>query len=309
MNIVIRVDEETRGFWKKQIEELLTEAQVFLWDEDDFNPNSIDFAIVWAPPTGMLSSLPNLQAVFSVGAGISHITDDPSFPCSLPIVRTIGETLNQRMCEYIALHVLRIHRRLPEIEEASIDKQWKWIVEPTANTKTVGIMGVGNLGGAAATCLRNLGYKVKGLARRYKEIKDIEVFTPDKLSIFLKDVDILISMLPGTPETENIIRKDTIELLPKGAWIINVGRGSQIKDDDLLEALDSGHIKGAVLDVFRTEPLPSSHEFWGHPQILITSHTASAIEATVGGEIIANNIRKFVSGEQIDALVDLEQGY
>ena len=309
MDIVIRVDPSTRAFWKETISGLLPDANVFLWDEDDFDSSKIDYAIVWAPPARMLASLENLRAVFSVGAGISHITDDPSVPTSLPIIRTTGDVLRQRMCEYIALHVLRIHRRLPELEAASKAKTWNWIVEPTAESKTVGIMGLGNLGAAVAKTLKGLGYSVRGLARTRKTIEGISTFVPTELDAFLSDVDILVSVLPGTGATDNILNEDTIGKLPKGAWIINVGRGSQIDDAALLSALNSDHLGGAVLDVFRKEPLPEEHAFWGHPKILITSHTASAIEAPVGGKIIANNIRKFSANEEIEDLVDREQGY
>lgn len=309
MKIVVRTDDSTIRFWQKTLSELLTEATVYCWKIDSFDPEEIEYAVVWAPPSGMLASLPNLRAVFSVGAGISHITDDPTTPESLPIIRTTGEDLRNRMCEYILLHVLRIHRRLPEIEEASKKQVWNWIVEPTASSKTVGIMGIGNLGLSVAKSLLNVGYNVKGLARTKKEIDGLEVYTPEQMSYFLQNLDILISILPGTEKTENIIRKETLDQLPKGAWVINVGRGSQVKDDDLISALDIGHLNGAVLDVFRQEPLPSDHPFWKHPKILITSHTASAIESSVGGKIIASNIQKFSKGEHFDDIVDLNRGY
>ena len=213
------------------------------------------------------------------------------------------------MCEYMLLHVLRIHRRLPEIEEASRNQVWNWIVEPTAATKTIGIMGIGNLGLAVAKSLMNVGYKVKGLARTEKQIVGMNVFTQEQLSLFLENLDILISILPGTDKTENIMQKETLYQLPKGAWVINVGRGNQVNDNDLIEALDSGHLNGAVLDVFRKEPLPIEHPFWKHPKILITSHTASAIESAIGGKIIASNILKFSKGEYLEDIVDLNQGY
>lgn len=309
MKLVIRVDPETRQLWRTQLSELLPDIEILLWDEDTFESDDIDLAVVWAPPEGMLASLPNLRAVFSVGAGISHITDDPTFPSQLPIIRTTGPVLRQRMCEYVALHTLRIHRRLPEIVENSRNADWKWLVEPTAENKTIGIMGVGNLGAAAAQYLMDMGYKVKGLARRERSNEAFPMFTMSDLEIFLSDVDILISMLPGTAATEDIISKDLIEMMPKGSWVINVGRGSHVKDDDLIAALDSGHLAGAVLDVFRTEPLPQDHPFWSHPDVLVTCHTASAIEAAVGGKIIASNIRKFLAGESLQDLVDPEQGY
>lgn len=309
MKIVVRTDDSTIRSWQKTLSELLPEATVYCWKLDSFNPEHIDYAVVWAPPMGMLASLPNLLAVFSVGAGISHITDDPTLPRNLPIIRTTGEDLRNRMCEYMLLHVLRIHRRLPEIEEASKNQVWNWIVEPTASSKTIGIMGIGNLGLAVARSLINVGYKVKGLSRTEKQIDGLDVYTQDQLSLFLQNLDILISILPGTKETENIIRKETLDELPKGAWVINVGRGSQVKDDDLISALNSGHLNGAVLDVFRQEPLPIEHPFWKHPKILITSHTASAIESSVGGNIIASNIQKFSRGEYLPDIVNLDQGY
>jgi len=307
--IVIRVDPERRQWWKETMTSLLPGYEVFLWDEDKFDKNEIEYAIVWAPPGGMLASLPRLKAIFSVGAGVSHITDDPAFPRHVPIIRTTGAALRQRMCEYIALHVLRIHRRLPEIEEAARMGEWKQFVEPVANNVRVGIMGAGNLGAAAAKTLITLGYDVRTLSRRGTPVSDLKIYPRAAMMEFLENVHILISMLPGTPETDNIICLDSLNKLPKGAWIINVGRGSQVNDDDLLAALDRGHIGGAVLDVFRREPLPKDHPFWHHPKILITSHTASAIEPAVGGEIIAHNLLSFVAGKKLPDLVDIDQGY
>jgi glyoxylate/hydroxypyruvate reductase A len=307
--IVIRVDPERRQWWKQTMSELLPEYEFVLWDEDDFDKGEIIYAITWSPPAGALASLPNLKAVFSVGAGISHITDDPSYPRHVPIIRTTGERLRQRMCEYITLHVLRIHRRLPEIEAASARREWKQFVEPVASNVVVGLMGVGNLGGAVASSLQGLGYSVRGLTREGKPRAGLEVFPYGEISQFLAGVNILISILPGTPETENIVRSEHLTQLPDGAWVINVGRGSQVNDEDLLAALDTGKLAGAVLDVFRREPLPSEHPFWAHPKILITSHTASAIEPAVGGEIIAKNIRDFVAGAPVADLVDMDRGY
>lgn len=309
MKIVVRTDDSTIKSWQKTLNELLPDATIYCWKLDSFISEEIDYAVVWAPPIGMLASFPNLRAVFSVGAGISHITDDATLPSQLPIIRTTGEDLRNRMCEYMLLHVLRIHRRLPEIEKASKNQVWNWIVEPTASTKNIGIMGIGNLGLAVAKSLMTVGYKVKGLARTEKQIDGMDVYTQDQLSLFLKNLDILISILPGTDKTENIIRKETLDQLPKGAWVINVGRGNQVNDNDLIEALDSGHLNGAVLDVFRKEPLPIDHPFWKHPKILITSHTASAIESAIGGQIIASNILKFSKGEHFEDIVDLKQGY
>jgi glyoxylate/hydroxypyruvate reductase len=307
--VVIRVDPERRQWWKETMSKLLPELDVVLWDEDKFRKEDISYAIVWAPPRGALASLPNLECVLSVGAGVAHITEDPSYPRKVPIIRTVGTALRQRMCEYVALHVLRIHRRLPEIEEAARAGEWKQFVEPVASNIVVGVMGVGNLGTAVGSTLRGLGYQVKGWSRRGRPVEGIKIYTRDQLPAFLEGVHILVSILPGTADTENVIDSRTISLLPKGAWVINVGRGSQVNESDLIAGLNSGHLAGAVLDVFRREPLPSDHPFWKHPKILITSHTASAIEPSVGGTIIAENLRAFMRGEKVSDVVDIEQGY
>jgi glyoxylate/hydroxypyruvate reductase len=307
--VVIRVDPERREWWKETMSRLLPELDVVLWDEDKYRKEDISYAIVWSPPVGGLASLPNLECVLSVGAGVAHITDDPTYPRKVPIIRTVGAALRQRMCEYVALHVLRIHRRLPEIEKAARAGEWKQFVEPVASNILVGLLGIGNLGAAVASTLRGLGYQVSGWSRRGRPIDGVRIFAHGQLSQFLSGVNILISILPGTADTQDIINKSTISQLPQGSWVINVGRGSQVNDVDLIAALDSGHLAGAVLDVFRREPLPIDHPFWKHPKILITSHTASAIEPSVGGTIIAENLRAFMNGQKIADVVDIEQGY
>lgn len=307
--VVIRVDPERRQWWKETMSKLLPELEVVLWDEDKYRKEDIAYAIVWAPPAGGLASLPNLRCVLSVGAGVSHITDDPTYPRNVPIIRTVGEALRQRMNEYIALHVLRVHRRLPEIEDASKAREWKQFVEPLAGEICVGIMGMGNLGAAAARTLLGLGYRVKGWSRHGRPIEGIDVYSAERLADFMKDVRILALILPATQETNNIINRGSISLLPKGAWIISAGRGNQINEADLLDALNSGHLKGATLDVFRQEPLPADNPLWANRKVLITSHTASFIEPSVGGEIIARNLRAFMNGHQVSDIVNIEQGY
>jgi glyoxylate/hydroxypyruvate reductase A len=307
--IVIRIEPERSQWWKKTISSHMPDLDVVLWDEDEYQKEDIAYAIVWAPPAGGLAELPNLRCVVSVGAGVSHITDDPTYPRNVPIIRTVGAPLRQRMCEYVALHVLRIHRRLPEIEKASRAGEWKEFIEPLASEIQVGIMGMGNLGSAAARTLVELGYRVRGWSRRGRPIPGLDVYGAEHLDEFLDGVQILVSILPATPETDHIICRRTLSRLPKGAWVIAAGRGNQIHDSDLLAALDSGHIAGAVLDVFRKEPLPSSDPFWHHPKILITCHTASFIDPSVGGQIIAENLKAFIEGRSISDIVDIEQGY
>ena len=172
--VVIRVDPERRAWWKETLQEQLPGYDVFLWDEDQFDEETVDYAVVWMPPLGMLESLPNLRGVFSVGAGITHILRDPNYPRSVPIVRTVNEDLRRRMTEYVVLHVLRFHRRFPEIEEAQASTAWRQYVEPLARDVTVGILGLGNLGGAASAALVNIGYAVQGWSRQGRPVDGVK---------------------------------------------------------------------------------------------------------------------------------------
>lgn len=309
-NVVIRVDPERREWWKETLQKLLPGYQVFLWDEDSFDKGAIDYAVVWMPPLGALASMPNLKCVFSVGAGVAHILRDESYPMTVPIVRTVSEGLRKRMAEYVALHVLRYHRRLPEIEAASSAGEWVQYVEPLASDVTVGILGVGNLGQTAAGVLNSLGYEVLGWSRRGREVEGVEVMKgSDGLKEILRRSKIVVSILPGTSETVDLLDGSMLGLMPAGSYFINVGRGDVVVDADLVHALETGHLGGATLDVFREEPLPKDDPYWSTSNVLITSHTASAIEPATGGQVIAGNILAFDSGQTVPDLVDLDQGY
>jgi glyoxylate/hydroxypyruvate reductase A len=216
------------------------------------------------------------------------------------------------MCEYVALHVLRFHRRLPEIEAAHSARRWVQYVEPLAHAVPVGILGLGNLGAAAAGTLRGLGYQVLGWSRRGRPIGDVNVVVhsgEEGLRTVLSQSRIVVCMLPGTPATNDLLNRDRLSLMKPGAYLINIGRGETIIDADLVTLLRAGHIAGAVLDVFREEPLSADDPYWSLSNVLVTSHTASAIEPATGGRVICRNILAFDAGEKPQDLVDLEQGY
>jgi glyoxylate/hydroxypyruvate reductase A len=171
-------------------------------------------------------------------------------------------------------------------------------------------MGLGNLGADCARTLKVVGFDVAGWARRPKEIDDITCFAGnDQLRPFLERTEILVCFLPLTPDTSGILNAGLFRALPKGASIINCARGAHLVDEDLLAALESGHIAYATLDVFHQEPLPEEHPFWDHPKILVTPHVGSLIDPVAGGKTIAANLRRFIAGEPVADLVDLEQGY
>jgi glyoxylate/hydroxypyruvate reductase A len=307
--LVIRTGPARQQWWVDHMQALLPEIECRSWD-DPGDPAEIAYAVVWKPPPGGLARFPNLRCIVSIGAGIDHITNDPDLPRGVPMVRTTAFDLTQRMREYVTLHVLRIHRRLPEIEAAQPVREWRQLINPPAYERKVGIMGLGNLGADCARTLKTVGFDVAGWARRPRTIEGITCFAgDDQLRSFLERSEILVCLLPLTPETRGILNARLFQALPEGASIINCARGGHLVDDDLLAALESGHIKSATLDVFHQEPLPADHPFWDHPRVLVTPHVASLIDPVAGGKAIADNLRRFIAGEPVPDLVDLEQGY
>ena len=309
MKVVLKVGAARAEWWKTHLAALLPEYDVVLAGEP-VDHESVDFAVVWQPEPGWLKTFPNLQCIVSIGAGIDHVLCDPDLPAHIPIIRTTGADLSVRMREYVALHVLRIHRRLPEVAAAQAARQWRQIIEPPAQERRVGIMGLGNLGADCARTLAAIGFNVAGWSKSPKTVAGVACFSGDaERRRFLDGVEILVCMLPLTPETEGILNAELFAQLPEGASIINVARGQHLIEADLLAALQTGHIKTATLDVFHEEPLPGHHPFWGHPDIFVTPHIASLIDPVTGGQRIAENLRKFVAGEPIADLVPPGRGY
>jgi len=309
MALVIRVGAARQQWWLDHMQGLLPEIECRAWDEPG-DPAEIDYAIVWRPSPGGLKRFPNLKCIVSMGTGIDHVTDDPELPRHVPIIRTRSFDLTQRMREYVTLHVLRIHRRLPEIEAAQPLREWRQLINPPAYQRKVGVMGLGNLGADCARTLKAVGFDVAGWARRPKSIEGIACFAGDaQRRAFLERSEILVCLLPLTPETRGILNAELFRTLPAGASIINCARGGHLVDRDLLDALDSGHLAYATLDVFHQEPLPAEHPFWDHPRVLVTPHVASLIDPVAGGRAIADNLRRFIAGEPVPDLVDPDQGY
>ena len=309
MALIIRVGAARQEWWLEHVRSLLPEIDCRSWDEPG-NPENIEIAVVWKPPAGGLRKFPNLRAIVSIGAGIDHVLADRDLPRHVPIIRTTGEDLKIRMREYVTLQVLRLHRRLPEIEKAQERREWLQLMNPPAHQRRVGLMGLGELGLDCALTLKAIGFDVAGWSRRSKTIDGIDSYArQDGLSAFLARTEILVCLLPLTSATKGILNADLFAELPRGASIINAARGGHLVDDDLIAALDRGHLSAATLDVFHHEPLPAHHPFWDHPNILITPHVASLIDPISGGKAIAANVRKFLAGEPVADLVDLSQGY
>ncbi len=299
---------EKLAWWVAHLGTLLPEHEVTPAAEIS-RPDDVRYAVVWQPPTGLLASFPNLKATISIGAGIDHIAADPDYPTDVPVIKTIGPDMTQRMLEYVALHVLSLHRQLPDLQTAQKTGKWLQIVTPTAPNRKVGILGLGHLGRQAAVTLKGLGFDVAGWSRSGNAPDGIEGYDASQLDAFFARNEILVCLLPLTPETRGLLCATTFAKMPKGACLINAARGAHLIEDDLLAALETGQISRATLDVFNTEPLPQDHPFWTHPNVLITPHIASLIDPVSGGEVIAANIRTLDAGGTPEALTHVSRGY
>ncbi|MHA7866933.1 MAG: 2-hydroxyacid dehydrogenase [Salipiger thiooxidans] len=301
--------EDKTQWWVDMLAEMLPGWTVKALDAVT-DPAEVEYAVVWRPRTGDIAKFPNLKAVVSIGAGIDHVLADSELPEGVPIIRTVGDDLTQRMREYVALHVLRHHRDMPRQLQAQAEKDWHAIVVPVAPNRTVGVMGLGNLGAAAAQTLSALGFNTRGWSKSPKDIPGVETFAgPEGMDAFLDGCEILVNLLPLTEQTTGILNAELFGKLAEGACLINCARGPHLVDADLLEALESGQIKQATLDVFHIEPLPAEHQFWDHPAITVTPHVASQIDAVTGGRIIAANLKTFEETGTCADVADAKRGY
>ncbi len=296
------------GAWVDELARRLPDLAVRVWPEPG-DPADIDMALVWKPPPGLLAGLPNLKLVLSLGAGVEPLLLDPTLP-AVPLVRMVSEGLTADMAGYVALQVLRWHRRLDDYTAQQEAAAWTPLEVRPAAAVTVGILGLGELGTAAARTLRSMDYRVLGWSRTPKTVAGMEcVSGPDGLAALLGRSDILVCLLPLTAETRGILNRALFAALPPGAVVVNAARGGHLVEADLLEALDRGHLAGASLDVFAEEPLPPGHPFWRHPKIRITPHMAAVTHAALCADSVAEAIRAFREGRPLPNLVDRARGY
>ena len=297
--------------WREQFASLDPHLDVRWWDDPAVAPEAVRYVLVWDPEPGRLGRYPGLRAIFSTGAGVDNVVRDPDWPSHLPLVRMGGEGVAQRMAEYVAwacLSLLRGGRRMALAQHAA---RWDAFEVPgTARGTRVGVMGLGNLGLAAAAALRGLGFPVAGWSRGRKTMAGVESFAGEaELDGFLARSDILVCLLPSTPETRGILNRGLMRRLPRGAAVVNVGRGDQLVVEDLLAALESGHLSGAVLDVFAAEPLPADSPLWRHPAITVTPHVASMASRRERARYVAEAIRSHEAGGPLPNLYDPARGY
>ena len=295
--------------WKSVMVDRLPDANI-VTEEDDYDPETIDYALFWKQPQGLIKTLPKLKAIFSLGAGVDHVVSSPSLPKELPVIRLEDAGMADQMVQYHLYAALHFMRDFDVYSAQQAKADWTQHDVARISQCRVGVMGLGALGSAVASSLSNLGFSVSGWSRSMKAIEGISTYAgKETLAEFLGQSDILICLLPRTSETENVLNSDTLSSLPKGAAIINAARGAMINEADLLRAIDTGHLRGAFLDVAATEPLPESHPFWDHGKIRITPHIAAATRFEESVDQIAENLDRLARGETPRGLVNRETGY
>ncbi|MEX6508793.1 2-hydroxyacid dehydrogenase [Jiella sp. M17.18] len=275
---------------------------------------SIDYAVVWKQPPGILSALPNLKAIFSLGAGVDHILADRSLP-DVPIARIVADDLTARMSEYVVWRVLDHFRRGRAYRQQQAQRIWHERMQPAAREVTVGIMGFGALGQDAAEKLRTLGFQVAGWSRSGRTAPGVATYSgSDGLSPFLAASDILVVLLPLTAETRGIIDADLLSKLKRqtplgGPVLINAGRGALQDEVAILDALDRDILMEASLDVFTVEPLPAASPLWAHPKVFVTPHAAAVSDPEQLAPLVMQQIAAHQRGEPLKHLVDRASGY
>ena len=301
---------EDMEVWSSGLQEAMPEIDIKVYP-DEGDVNDIEYAVVWKHPRGILKKYPNLKAILSLGAGVDHIISDSELPKGLPIVRLVDKKLTHEMYLHSLHWVLHFHsdQYLYRIQQQS--REWIQQSSVQSEDRTIGIMGLGNIGKAIGDSLVNLDFKVIGWGARPKNSTgEIEYYYGhEQLSEFLSQTDILINILPLTENTKNILTKNELKLLPKGSFIINIGRGGIINENDLLSFLNSGHINAAALDVFAQEPLPENNSLWGHSSVYITPHIAGQSNPGSAAKTIAENIRLIEKGESPYPIYSLNSGY
>jgi len=306
MRITVALTDNKPEPWLAGIREALPGAIVEEWRP---GAPQADYGIVWAPPQAFLDAQPGLKALFNIGAGVDALLKLRLPPEAL-VVRLDDAGMSAQMAEFVCHAVIRHFRELDVYDQETAQGKWGFRRPRQRSDFPVGVMGLGVLGRRVAQALAAFEFPVRGWSRNRKEVPGVECFAgAEQFDAFLAGTRVLVNLLPLTPGTENVLNRETMGRLLPGGYVINVARGAHLVDGDLLALLDSGHLAGAALDVFRTEPLPADHPFWRHPKVTVTPHTSARTLRDESIAQIAGKIRAFERGEPIAGVVDRQRGY
>ena len=302
MNILFASETEDPKVWLPSLRKALPQDRFFLSPE-----NNIDVALVATPPPGTFENLKRLKLVQSLWMGVERLLDDPAFPKGVPLARLVDPGMVAAMSETVLAHVLDWHRHHYYYRSQQEERRWHRLKQYLASDRTIGLLGLGELGSDAARKLGALGFNLVGWSRRPKKLAGVTCLTD--LDAVLEKSDVVVCLLPLTAQTRGILNARTLRKIRLGGAVINVARGGHLIAEDLIAALDSGHLAQAYLDVFEHEPLTHDHPLWTHPAITITPHTAALTEPRTAIPKIVENVERLRRGEPPLNLVDLDAGY
>lgn len=281
-------------------------AKVHVWPTEE-DLSQVKALFVWKPlDQNVIDRLPNLVWVSSLGAGVDHLVNDDQIPQHIPITRIVDPHLTRDMTNYVIMGVMMYQRSM--LNHIEHQKERKWDRIPYQPLQ-VGVLGLGELGAHCAKHLNLLGFNTSGLSRTLKHLEEVKTFAGDQLIEFLKDLDVVVNLLPVTPQTESMIDNTFFQAMKRGSYLINVARGNHLVESDLIKALDMGQLSGAMLDVFRTEPLPQDNPLWSHPKVMITPHVASVTSPASALQLLYENINRLIDHKTLLHQVDRAKGY
>lgn len=294
--------------WLEALRRAFPDARIELWPGPGVNV--ADYALVWKPPIELLRSLGRVKAIFNLGAGVDSVPDAFALPRDVHLVRLEDAGMAEQMAEYVCHAVLRRYREFDVYAEQQRAGVWEPRRRTSKSAFGVGILGLGVLGTAVTSALTAFGFPLRGWSRTRKPMAGVATFAgSSELDAFLAGARVLVCLLPLTRDTNGLLDRETLSRLPRDAYVINVSRGALVIDDDLLALLDSGHLAGAMLDVFRDEPLPREHRFWHHPQVTLTPHISAVTQVDESVAQIADKILRLEAGLPITGIVARDQGY
>lgn len=308
MTVLYKANMVRGAEWARFFAERAPDVPFRLWP-DIGDPAEIRYLVAWVPPENIATSFPNLELVFSVGAGVDQF-DATKLPAHIPLVRMLEPGIAETMVEYVTMAVLALHRDLLDFITQQKQQVWREIRITPAKRRRVGVLGLGQLGQAVLERLKAFDFPLLGWNRSPREIEGVTCYAgADALPDFLAQADILVCLLPLTDDTRGILNAELFARLPRGAGLVNVGRGLHLVEADFLAALDSGALSGAVLDVAEPEPLLAGHPFWSHPRILLTPHNASMTTPDTAVDFVLDVIARHRRGEELPGRVDRSRGY
>ena len=306
MRVLYYSADQDSAAWIPGLRAALPAAQVELWQP---GAPAADYAVVWKPPQQLLDEQTRLKALFNTGAGVDALMK-LQLPAGVSVIRLDDAGMSVQMAEYVCHAIIRHYRELGGYEADMAQGHWSFRKPRSRMDFPVGVMGLGVLGERVAQAVAHFDFPVNGWSRSPKSMTGVQCFHGgDQWDTFLASSRVLVCLLPLTPETENILNVRSLSVLRPGGYVINVARGAHVVDADLIAALNSGHLAGATLDVFRTEPLPPDHAFWTHPKITLTPHTSARTLRTESIAQIAGKIAALEAGNRVPGWVDTGRGY